>query len=77
MMVRLICRPILSRSLTFMLKHLAVDLRRIIVGFIDRKDSPGGSDAYFNTVSDPMYVFKNAIYAVQTNLGDGFLVSKA
>ena len=56
---------------------MAVDLRRIIVGFIDRKDSPGGSDAYFNTVSDPMYVFKNAIYAVQTNLGDGFLVSKA
>ena len=50
-------------------------MRRIIIGFIDRKDADGGSDAYFNAVSDPLYIFKSSVYAIQTLLGDAFVVS--
>ena len=59
-----------------MLKHLAVGLRRLIVGFIDRKDGLGGSDAFFASLADPIYLFKFAIYVAQTHIGDGLLVSK-
>ena len=63
-------------DILFVLKHLAVGLRRLIIGFIDRKDDPGGSDVYFASLFDPLYLFKFVIYVSQTHIGDILLVSK-
>ncbi|KAL5531042.1 hypothetical protein ACEPAG_3918 [Sanghuangporus baumii] len=54
--------------------HLAVNFRRVIVGMFRSSSLTGGSDAYFNSLSEPMSVFKNAVYVVQTIVGDSFIL---
>ncbi|KAJ7708688.1 hypothetical protein B0H17DRAFT_1030505 [Mycena rosella] len=55
--------------------HIISDIKRIYSGLVLFRDTyPGGPPAWFANVSDPSFVFKNAIYAVQTALGDGVVI---
>ena len=56
-------------------QHLAVDLQRIIEGFITERDGPGGPIGYFGKLFEWSHVFKTAIFALQTVLADSFAVS--
>lgn len=62
---KLICGP----------QHLAIDLQRVLNGFIRFPDRVGGAAAYFGTISDPLFIFKNVVYYMQTIIGDSFVVS--
>ncbi|GJJ10510.1 hypothetical protein Clacol_004736 [Clathrus columnatus] len=52
--------------------HLAIDLSRILQGFLDERDAPGGPIGYFAKLFLWSHVFKTAIFAVQTVLADSF-----
>ncbi|KAF8589099.1 hypothetical protein K439DRAFT_1612997 [Ramaria rubella] len=52
--------------------HLAVDLERILEGFINQRDAPGGPIGYFAKLFEWSHVFKTAIFAIQTVLADSF-----
>ncbi|KAG1774151.1 hypothetical protein EV702DRAFT_1032453 [Suillus placidus] len=55
--------------------HLAVDIFRLEDGFVKHRDIlPGGPVAFFQDISQPTFVIKNLIYAVQTMLGDGVVI---
>ncbi|KAJ7063525.1 hypothetical protein C8F01DRAFT_1133354 [Mycena amicta] len=55
--------------------HIGVDINRLNSGFIVFRDTfPGGPAAWFGNPSDPSFVFKNAVYAIQTALGDGVVI---
>jgi len=52
--------------------HLAIDLSRILQGFLVERDAPGGTIGYFAKLFLWSQVFKTAIFAVQTVLADSF-----
>ncbi|KAF8501837.1 hypothetical protein JB92DRAFT_2833708 [Gautieria morchelliformis] len=52
--------------------HLAIDLSRILEGFITQRDAPGGPIGYFAKLFLWSHVFKTAIFATQTVLADSF-----
>ncbi|KIJ62326.1 hypothetical protein HYDPIDRAFT_94799 [Hydnomerulius pinastri MD-312] len=55
--------------------HLAIDLHRQVKAFIFVRDSfPGGPVAFFSDFSRWSFVSKNAIYTLQTLLGDGVVI---
>lgn len=55
--------------------HLAVDIFRLEDGFVKHRDIlPGGPVAFFQDISQPTFVTKNLIYALQTMLGDGVVI---
>jgi hypothetical protein len=56
---------------------MVIDVIRIEQGFVTRRDTiPGGPLTFFADVSQPTFVVKNAIYTLQTLLGDGVVVSR-
>jgi len=62
-----------DRPLSF--KHMVVDIVRIDEGLVKYRDTfPGGPVAFFGDVTQGTFVIKNAIYALQTLLGDGVVV---
>lgn len=56
-------------------QHLIVDIIRLEDGFVKYRDIfPGGPVAFFQDISQPTFVTKNLIYALQTMIGDGVVV---
>lgn len=60
--------------MTFGTLHLAIDLSRILEGFIDQRDSPGGPVGYFAQLFLWSHVVKTLFFALQTVLADSFAV---
>ncbi|OJT13692.1 hypothetical protein TRAPUB_9791 [Trametes pubescens] len=54
--------------------HVALGFCRLIWGFIDLRDMPGGPGAYFSDVSTPPNVAKVTIHSVNSILGDSIVV---
>ena len=55
--------------------HVSMGFQRLIVGFIELRDQPGGPGAFFSDVSVPANVAKVTIHTVNSFLGDSILVS--
>ena len=56
---------------------MIIDFVRVSRGFIFKRDTfPGGPIAFFAQPSEWTFVAKNAVYTIQTLLGDGILVSR-
>ncbi|KAG2137585.1 uncharacterized protein EDB93DRAFT_1231198 [Suillus bovinus] len=60
--------------LIFSTAHLIVDIIRLQDGFVKYRDFPGGPVAFFQDISQPTFVTKNLIYALQTMIGDGVVI---
>ena len=54
--------------------HVSLGFYRLIRGFIDLRDQPGGPGAYFSDVSTPPNVAKVTIHSVNSILGDSIVV---
>ncbi|KAI0737616.1 hypothetical protein C8Q80DRAFT_315009 [Daedaleopsis nitida] len=54
--------------------HVSLGFCRLIWGFIDLRDIPGGPGAYFSDVSTPPNVAKVTIHSVNSILGDSIVV---
>ncbi|KAJ6544112.1 hypothetical protein B0H19DRAFT_1169667 [Mycena capillaripes] len=55
--------------------HMASDIKRLYSGLVRFRDTyPGGPTAFFASINDPSFVFKNAVYGFQTALGDGVAI---
>ncbi|KAG1812894.1 uncharacterized protein BJ212DRAFT_1276239 [Suillus subaureus] len=55
--------------------HLVIDIIRLEDGFVKYRDTfPGGPVAFFQDISQPTFVTKNLIYALQTMIGDGVVI---
>ncbi|CDO71834.1 hypothetical protein BN946_scf184939.g58 [Trametes cinnabarina] len=55
--------------------HMIIDIVRTCRGFVSERDTfPGGPVAFFAQPSESTFVAKNAVYTVQTVLGDGILI---
>ncbi|PPQ80086.1 hypothetical protein CVT26_011533 [Gymnopilus dilepis] len=54
--------------------HIGTDLRRLLNAFLRSADQ-GGPVPYLSKVNDPIYVLKSTAYAMQTLVGDAFIVS--
>ena len=61
----------------FSTAHVALGFYRLIRGFIELRDAPGGPGAYFADVSTPPNVLKVTIHSVNSILGDSIVVSNA
>ena len=59
----------------FSTAHVALGFYRLIRGFIELRDAPGGPGAYFADVSTPPNVLKVTIHSVNSILGDSIVVS--
>jgi len=58
------------------IEHIIVDIVRVEEGLVRYRDAfPGGPPAFFADVAQVTFVIKNAIYVMQTLLGDGVVVS--
>ncbi|KAI0317717.1 hypothetical protein OF83DRAFT_1083427 [Amylostereum chailletii] len=53
-------------------QHIAIDIRRLVEGFIINKSLP--TALWFEDISRFTFVFKNAIYAAQTLVGNGIII---
>ena len=54
------------------------DIIRLEEGLVSQRDTfPGGPQAFFADVTQPIFVSRNSIFVLQTLLGDGVVVSKA
>ncbi|TFK85018.1 hypothetical protein K466DRAFT_495544 [Polyporus arcularius HHB13444] len=58
----------------FSTTHVSLGFYRLIRGFIDLRDQPGGPGAYFSDVSTPPNVVKVTIHSVNSILGDSIVV---
>ena len=58
----------------FSTTHVSLGFYRLIVGFIELRDQPGGPAAYFADVSTPPNVAKITIHSVNSILGDSIVV---
>ncbi len=56
--------------------HVSLGFARLVWGFIDHRDDPGGPAAFFSDVSQPPNVAKVIIHTVNSILGDGIVVSQ-
>ncbi|KAL1660367.1 hypothetical protein EV715DRAFT_245309 [Schizophyllum commune] len=54
--------------------HVSLGFARLIWGFIDRRNDPGGPAGYFSDVSHPPNVAKVTIHTVNSILGDSIVV---
>jgi hypothetical protein len=56
-------------------KHMIVDIIRTEEGLVQYRDTfPGGPEAFFAEIARKTFVVKNAIFILQTLLGDGVVV---
>ena len=58
----------------FSTTHVSLGFYRLIRGFIQLRDEPGGPGAYFADVSTPPNVAKVTIHSVNSILGDSIVV---
>ncbi|RPD53973.1 hypothetical protein L227DRAFT_512399 [Lentinus tigrinus ALCF2SS1-6] len=58
----------------FSTTHVSLGFYRLIRGFIDLRDQPGGPGAYFSDVSTPPNVAKVTIHSINSILGDSIVV---
>ncbi|KAI9061068.1 hypothetical protein FKP32DRAFT_1613257 [Trametes sanguinea] len=62
-------------AMSCLLLHMIIDIVRTCRGFVFERDTyPGGPVAFFEQPSESTFVAKNAVYTVQTVLGDGILI---
>ncbi|KAH7928964.1 hypothetical protein BV22DRAFT_1029977 [Leucogyrophana mollusca] len=55
--------------------HIIVDIKRLIEGLVTYRDTfPGGPPAFFADVTQVTFVFTNAVYGLQTLVGDGVVI---
>ncbi|KAI9570733.1 hypothetical protein HD554DRAFT_2017845 [Boletus coccyginus] len=55
--------------------HVVVDIQRLVVGFISKANIiPGGPTGFFADVTQRTFIIKNAVYILQTLLGDGVAI---
>ncbi|KAF7309068.1 hypothetical protein MKEN_01108400 [Mycena kentingensis (nom. inval.)] len=54
--------------------HLAMNCFRLVRGFIDLRDEPGGPLAYLGVLKFWDHIFKDTLYATQSILGDAVAV---
>jgi len=69
--------PLLSAATLMLIlstMHVGIDLKRVILAFIDFRNAPGGPNAILGDVSNFVYLFKSAVYVFQTTLGDAFVI---
>ena len=57
-------------------KHLIVDAYRSVRAFITYRDAPGGSIAYFTSISSASNLLRSSFYILQTLLADSCMVKK-
>ncbi|KAG1850909.1 hypothetical protein F4604DRAFT_1592709 [Suillus subluteus] len=70
-------RPIAFAAILLLIlstTHLIIDIIRLEDGFVKHHDIPGGPVAFFQDISQPTFVTKNLIYALQTMIGDGVVI---
>ncbi|PPQ96024.1 hypothetical protein CVT25_013886 [Psilocybe cyanescens] len=70
-------RPMLIASVVMFILatiHVGSDLRRVLDAFINSATTPGGPVAFLNEVNAPIYVLKSTAYAIQTLVGDAFIL---
>lgn len=70
-------RPIALAAILLLIlstAHLVIDIVRLEDGFVKYHDIPGGPVAFFQDISQPTFVTKNLIYALQTMIGDGVVI---
>lgn len=71
-------RPITFAAILLLMlstAHLVIDIIRLEDGFVKYRDTfPGGPVGFFEDISQPTFVTKNLIYALQTMLGDGVVI---
>ncbi|KZP11419.1 hypothetical protein FIBSPDRAFT_837549 [Athelia psychrophila] len=54
--------------------HIGVDLRRLLDALFNSQDVPGGAIGWLSAVNSVEYLLKSTAYAMQTIIGDGFLL---
>lgn len=54
--------------------HLVIDIIRLEDGFVTHGNIPGGPVTFFQDISQPTFVTKNLLYALQTMIGDGVVI---
>ncbi|THU98891.1 hypothetical protein K435DRAFT_856127 [Dendrothele bispora CBS 962.96] len=54
--------------------HAIVDLVRMKIGFIDKRESPGGPVLYFADVTEVLFLVRSSFYLAQTLLADAVVV---
>ncbi|KAF8548458.1 hypothetical protein OG21DRAFT_1449085 [Imleria badia] len=55
--------------------HVAVDIQRLVVGFITKANFfPGGPTGFFADVTQRTFIIKHTVYVLQTLLGDGVVI---
>ncbi|KAG2137749.1 hypothetical protein BD769DRAFT_285418 [Suillus cothurnatus] len=71
-------RPIALAAILLLIlstAHLVIDIIRLEHGFVTYRDTfPGGPLGFFQDISQPTFVTKNLIYALQTMIGDGVVI---
>lgn len=59
----------------YVVQDLAIDIRMLLLAFVDHSTTPGGPTAYFNNPgNNPALYVSAVIFAFLTLLGDGFMV---
>ncbi|THU76726.1 hypothetical protein K435DRAFT_813133 [Dendrothele bispora CBS 962.96] len=58
----------------FSTSHAIIDLIRIKIGFIDKRENPGGPALYFSDVKEVLYFIRSLFYLAQTLLADAVVV---
>ncbi|TFK37919.1 hypothetical protein BDQ12DRAFT_589292, partial [Crucibulum laeve] len=69
-------KPMLTASITMFILatvHVGADLRRMLDAFL-HSSARGGPIAYLGQVNTPIYVLKSTAYAMQTLVGDAFIL---
>ncbi|KAF9005456.1 hypothetical protein BDQ17DRAFT_1303828 [Cyathus striatus] len=70
-------KPLLAASIIMFILatiHIGVDLRRMLDAFLNFADTKGGPIGYLSQVDVPIYVLKSTAYAMQTLVGDAFIL---
>ena len=57
------------------LQHLSIDVYRAVEAFVAYADILHGSLVFYGKLNNPTEITKTAVYALQTIVADGFLVS--
>ncbi|KAJ3775200.1 hypothetical protein FB446DRAFT_638356 [Lentinula raphanica] len=51
--------------------HMAINAYRMVEGYVDHAQGPGGASAYMSNLRSWHYILKDVLYATQENLGIG------
>lgn len=68
------CFSTCNRDQSAFAQHLALDVQRAVVGFVNEGGKPDGTLAFYGRLSNPTHVAKSVIFITMTLVGDGFVV---